>query len=458
MPFTPIATTVSELFEDARFSFLTAEVTAGGTTLSLESIREFAINLILCIGEQGNEKTEIIKTHASTAPSGSTVTLASALVYNHPVGTKIYIIAFDQVEVSHAATVAGAKSVLTTKDIEPDMPETLYNDSTQSSGYYFVRYKNTITSTFTDYSDPIPVTGFERNTVAKIIEYAMNRNKMTEGFTDTVTHDFCVEELNAFITYVDGKLKRWSKLQSFNYVLGQTDRGINYFSLPSTMWSYSNRSVLGFRIGKGSDLRYMDKREWNDALEGTAHTLLNGAILTGATTLTLDSGYDFAEDGGTLQIAGQDITYTALNKTTGVVTGIPASGTGSVTANIADDTDVWQGASEGEPEIFTVFDDKIHFYPLVSSTYEDLNAKLDSWTECPEVDSDADTIDVNRYDAAKFWLTWAIRSQIKNDGQRSRDDGDYIQCMEIIRDAITMELRTHGQKFKRNTSVNRIKF
>ena len=117
------------------------------------------------IGELGNEQTEIIKTHSSTAPTGSTITLASNLVFSHLQGAKVYIIDYDQIEFSHADTEAGTKTVLSTENIEADSIQTIYKDSTESAGYYFVRYKNSIDSSYSDYSDPIPYEGFGANTV-----------------------------------------------------------------------------------------------------------------------------------------------------------------------------------------------------------------------------------------------------------------------------------------------------
>src|SRR4051794_35855433 len=94
-------------------SFLTAEGTAGASTVTLKNILGFGINQILLFEELGAENAEIILTHASSAPSGTTVTLASTLVKTHPVGSKVYVVLFNQFELSHATTAAGSKTTLT---------------------------------------------------------------------------------------------------------------------------------------------------------------------------------------------------------------------------------------------------------------------------------------------------------------------------------------------------------
>ena len=56
----------TDLIEEVNLSVLAAALTAGVSSISVESIANFAINQVLLIGNVGQEKTEIIKTHAST--------------------------------------------------------------------------------------------------------------------------------------------------------------------------------------------------------------------------------------------------------------------------------------------------------------------------------------------------------------------------------------------------------
>jgi len=78
--------------------------------LTVKDIGGFAINQILLIGELGAENSELIKTHAATAPTGSTVTLAANLVYAHPIDTPITVLIYDQFEISHSVTETGTKT------------------------------------------------------------------------------------------------------------------------------------------------------------------------------------------------------------------------------------------------------------------------------------------------------------------------------------------------------------
>lgn len=447
----------SDLVRDKKTSFLSADASASSGTVTLDSILGFAVNKILLIGELGNEDSEIILTHASTAPSGSTVTLASNTTFAHPQGTKVYILDWNQVEFSQASTATGSKTTIDTIAIQADQKKTQYSDTSVSSGFYFYRFKNSIDTTYSSYSDPIPYSDYTEAYVGKVIEYALKRNK--SDYTDNVDHEFCIDEINACLRYMHGKLKKWHRLQDFDKILGQTSRGVYRAAMPTDSWNYSHKSILAARIGTDYNLIYKDKREWDqEVLADVAHNTLASGASAGATSVTLNNSYDFDES-GTIMIAGQEITYTANAQSTGVLSGIPASGTGAITSNVSADDDVWQGDyQEGEPSYFTVYEGYLYYWPLVDSNNVDLNVYVDYWKEAPTIDSDYDTLDMLRFDAVKFWLTWAIRCQLKNDGIRNLEDGDYIMFEKILNDAILQELKISGQKYKRKPQLNQIKF
>ena len=452
----------SILVKDKKSTFLSASATATATTITVESIVGFAVNQNLLIGEIGSEKFEIIHTHAVTAPTGTTITLASGLTYSHSARTKIYVIDWDKAEFSHADTVAGDKDVLTTIAIQADQKETQYKDIAESAGYYFVRFVNTIpaTDTYSGYSDPIPYVGFTGNQVGHIISYALGRNKL-KTFTDNVDHSFCIDEINASLRYITGKFKRWSNLQQFDYILGQTARGIYEYELPSDIYERnSNRSILSVKIGdEKTPLDYIDKIELNKEMEGVCYTQVATEGAIGATSLVVDNAYDFADTGSiNVYISNTlyTITYTGITRGTGTFTGIPASGTGAITATIPVDTNVWYGEDEGEPYYYTVYDGSLYVWSLPDTTHKNLNLYLNYYTAVTAIDSDADELDLIRYDCIKHYLVWAIRSQIKNDGRRDLTDVDYLQFLDILRDYKRTEIS--GQRSKRNPNVRGITY
>jgi hypothetical protein len=287
----------AELLEEAYQTSLSASATAASGTISVYSISNFAVNQVLLIGEFGQEGTEIIKTHATTAPSGTTITLASNLVKSHPKDVKVYVLSYDQAQFYHATTSAGSKTLLSTSDIDEEALETIYTDTTYSSGYYFVRFYNSITADYSDYSDAIPYGGMATNTAGHIIQSAMKETK--KDFTDVLTYEMLLDEINACLRYIRGKLKRWSNVQTFNYELDSALVEDDYtWTLPTDYYDKnSNRSMLQIWLEDQDNLTYIDKQEFDDADRDTT----NGkpkyyTIYDGSVYITPKVGSDYAGD------------------------------------------------------------------------------------------------------------------------------------------------------------------
>jgi hypothetical protein len=287
----------AELLIDAQSSSLSASATAASSTITVYSISDFAVDQILLIGEFGQEGSEIIKTHATTSPSGSTITLASNLVKSHPKDTRVYIIPYDQAQFYHSVTIAGDKTLISTSDINEEGVETVYNDTTYTSGYYFTRFYNSISTNYSDYSDAISYGGFDSNTVGYIINMAMSELK--KDFTDILTYDMLINEVNSCLRYVRGKLKRWSNVQTFNYELDAALVENDYtWTLPTDYYDKnSNRSMLNIWLEEQDHLTYLDKQEFDDAdREADSGTPKYYTVYDGSIYITPKVGTDYVGD------------------------------------------------------------------------------------------------------------------------------------------------------------------
>lgn len=446
-----IISSSQELLEDAYYSNLSSTANSGDSSLSVYSISNFAINKILLFGEFGQEGAEKIKTHSSTVPTGTTVTLATTLTKSHPKDTKVYVIPFDQVEFSHATTEAGAKTVISTSELDVEGLNTVYTDTTYSSGYYFVRFKNSITGDYTDYTDPIPYAGFDSNTVAYIINICMSQ--MHKQFSENLTYTRLIDEINACLRYVRGKLKTWSNVQVFDYVLDQMNRGEYFWTLPTDYYDKnSNRSMLQVKIGRDKRLDYRDKIEFDEYFEDVIVSQATAALIS-ATSVVLDSTDDFPSSGTAhfyIDNTQYDITFTANNKTTNTLTCT------ALAIALPEDTNVWYGESEGTPRYFSVWDGKLYVWPLCSSTEYGKNIYLDYYTDIVEVDSDADEITLAKFDMLKHWLKWQIRNITENNGKPDLQDGDLALFNMLLADAIRRE--SSGQKRRMNPKINTIDY
>ena len=492
----PLIAENSQLVLNRYHSNLSLDVASGASTITLYSISQFAVNLVLLIGEIGNEGSEIIKTHASTTPSGFTVTLASALAKGHSKDTPVYILAFDQIEFSHTTTLSGAKTVLgSVQSIDPEKLEMIYEDTTYTSGYYFTRYKNSITSNFSDYSDPVPYSGFEMNTVGYAIDTALS--ELGAKLSNKLTYNMLISWTNQMMRMVRGKLKAWSNYQEFDYEIGTVQMGSRRFAMPSTIHEKnSNKSVLNVRIGNSYPLDFIDRSEYLQATEGVTYTEVAEAAVPGQTYLTLDDTSDLDDSGSvTIYISGVKYTieYTANSRYSTSVSpssspsaspsiSPSASPTNSaspsrspsaspssspsrsaspsaspslspsistpdtltvdsdqITVNIPVGTPVWQGTEEGTPQYYSIWDGYLYLWPMVTSDYNNQSLIMDFYTDIDEVDSDSDVITGPRFDMLIHYLKFKIRAVTENNGIENLADPSYIQFSEILRDAIRLE-------------------
>lgn len=446
----------STLVENRKGTFLSSIAEAGKSELLVESIFGFTVNQILLIGEIGNEKSEIIATHNSTAPTGSKITLATNLKFNHPQGTKIYILDWNEIEVAWSAEEDSPKHTLATIPIQPDRTETVYEDTTKVEGFYFVRFINSIVSPsrYSNYSAPVPWEGFKDNTVASIINIALKENFL-EKFTKFIDHDFCIDKINDCLKFIAGEKKKWTHLQDFDHLLGYTDRGINSLPLPYNVWRQSYKAFLDVRIGSNIKLTYKDKREFNDLMIGVNRAKVTTPASVGDTEITVDRVLNL-DSSGQVMIGGQLISYNGMNSNN-VLLGIPSTGKGSITADIPAGSQVWQGSyQEGTPRYYTVYGGKFFWYPMTSVSKPRQAVVADFWTEAPVVEHDNDRIDIYRYDMVKHYLIWAVRMMKNNNGIKDLNDGDYIVFRNILMRAIRTDVT--GQKYKTEPKLNRIMY
>lgn len=450
-------------------TYLTADIASGVGTITVRNISGIAVNLIIYLEELGDENAEIVKTHASSAPSGSTVTLAANTVRSHAAGCKVRVIAYDQIELKHTTTEDGSKTALTTTlgsglvAIQADTKVQVYEETEFTTGYYFARYKDSIGGGFSGYTDAVVFGGWLAYTVGYAIQQALHRLSLT--LNEKITRKYCYDDgINDCLRVAKGKLKRWPKHHIFNYILGQVTYGSNEVTLPTDIYdATTNRSIVGVRIGKDIHLTHEDPETFEDRFQGMAKTAIRTQAVATDTSLAVDNSYDFA-DSGTLHVyvAGirYDVTYTGITRdtetgATAAFTGIPASGTGSITVTVPVDSVVLQGDVDGLPTVFTVRNGKLAFAPLANSSYLNNNIYLDYDTVVDQVNSDGDVIDFERWDMVLEYLTWKIKMLARHDGELDFKDGFYLSFKERLNDAIrTSKPATRSPMGPRLNTIN----
>lgn len=441
---------LTPIVKDKEFTFLTADVSAGATYIGVQSTIAFnslttSSGQIVLIGELGQEKSEIVRTSDSTAPGGTGVTItgvaARSLRFDHPQDTKVYIIDWNRFEVQHATTVSGAKTTLMAypQDINPGRTEDLYRDTTKSSGFYFVRFNETIGSTNSDWSDAIPFAGYDDNTVHEIKQRAL------ESVGETVDGELISDEfLNRALfearrEYHQSPGKRPFR-RRYDNAIASALTGSFRVELP--LWvekPHTAENVYGVRIGTQSNMQYYDKKEWDFDWRNKPHSFLDVPYTRGvSTSIWLANGRDFSGS-PTIQVEGMNISCTRI---TGSQNSFTITAHGSYPSASAG-SDAYENASLGLPDKFTVFAEPqgsayIYFNRPIETAYVNQNIFLDAYTTIFAVDSEADTLDEPDYSMYVHYLAARIKKR-KNPTLDLLKDDDFQLWLAKKKEALDKE-------------------
>lgn len=410
----------TDLTRDKRFTFITEDLVVGGATLAIQSILGFenldtSSGQIVCIGEIGQERTELLRTSNTSGQSPSQaykwVYLRDTMQFDHPQDTKVTIVDFNRVEAQWSATSTGVKQTIRAYpiQIDPAQNETVYTDTTQSNGFFFIRFNETVGNTNSDYSDPIPYSGYDDNMVFSIKKRALDElGEEIDG--KIITHEFLNQSLwEARREYHKAPGKRPFR-RKYNSVIGTALTGSYRIELPSDIEKgYGAENVYGVRIGTNPNMQYYDKKEWDFDFINKPHSTLDLPYTRGvSTSLWLANGKDFSQS-GSITVENSVLTY---SKITGSNNSLTITAHSSYSASGG--SDVWQNASFGLPYKFTVWQDSggsayIYFNMPIETAYINQNIYGDYYRTLVGYDSDADVLDEPDYDMYVDYLKAKIR-------------------------------------------------
>lgn len=409
-------------------TYLSAAIAAdSAATISVFDISGFSAGDYYCYINPAAGNAELIKMHASTSPSGTTITLASNPQNAHDANEPVCFVNYNQIEFSNAATATGEKTVLATQDVHQAKKWSVYCDAADATGYAFARFKNEAGNAYSGYSAAAPYANAAFNTVEYIINEAMDELQME--WTEKITPNRCIKWLNECLRDIRRYKTKISWAQSFESSLGQTEEAKFQFSPPTDIYDkYSRKAIEALRQGHERELIYVTPTYFFDVLlDGVNYTQVRTAASAGDTTLEIDNSYNFDDD-GSVNINGNTITYTGITRssTAGVLTGVPASGTGAIpAAGIAVDDWVFQGETSGQPAYWTMFNGYLYIWPLPDGNNDNFDLFADYWKTITAVDSLDDVVDEIQHTLIKYWLKWQLRAQKENSGKLDLDDTDY---------------------------------
>lgn len=425
-------------------TYLSGDEAIAQTVLSVISSENFAANEFIVIGTPGAEQTEIRK--ISSVATG-TITVTAAITFDHAQGTEITFIPFDQIEVYSSSSSGGSFSLLSAVNIRADALETYYpRTSDASTVYYKARFKNSQNTTYSDYSDEVAATGYSYNTVWAVKNRALMQ--LGEKIEGIITDSFLNESLWEARRDIDNQLKKWSWRTAFNTDIANLVEGQYSVTVPSTLRNPdSPQNILGLRIGsRGRNISYIPKREFDFWYEGIIHTTVATQPTVGQTTLILTNVRDLASS-GSVEVGVDTITYTSKSNSTNTLSGVPASGTGSITVTHAAATDAWQNVSYGEPTLYTIFENTIFFNVPFDSDFEGDNLFSDYYRTLLDYDSDADVLDEPDVDCLVSYLKYKIKDLKVKGGIKKKEDSDYSDYIDRLGKMLRKEVHSQEVSF-----------
>lgn len=364
-----------------------------------------------------------------TASSASDWNIVQVTKLPHSASTLVSVIPYDQVQFSIATTISGMKTVLVTSPLLVDQFYTEYDDDTNTSGFYFARFKNTITGLFSTYSDPAPYEGYGILSARAVIDSALGEiNKNTSQVLSDV---FAFTQLDNCQTECIRELKRWSFLQKFNFNIGQAGTGEWKLPMPTDVDDQNtNRSIYLLKFGANPRLTWVDFEKFNDLLNDMVYSTLATPLIVGDTTMTLVESSDFVSDGsgtgnnsGTVQIGANTYSYTANDIDTGVLT-LQDAITSDNTA--VEGADVFGNIQTGLPTYWTTYGGYIYWFPVTAAAYNLKNMYLSYYVKQVRITSDYDNLVIPDPMVAVNYLCWKFLKKLNN-GEETPGSQTYYQ-------------------------------
>ncbi len=437
----------SDLTRNKPFTYLNEDVVATGTTIRVQSLVGFeslttSSGQIVCIGQVGNEKSELKRTSENTALSTTynQITLQSAMGFDHPQDTPITIVDWNRLDFQYAPLATGTKVTLSAYPvaIQVDSKQTRFRDILemparlgQSTAFYFVRRNDIITDRDSSFSDPVSYLGHPNNSVFSIKKRALEAlGESVDG--KLITHEFLDQSLwEARREYHESPGKRPFR-RLYNSAIGFVVTGSYRIDLPDSVERpYSEENIFGVRIGTNPNMILQSKKEWDFDFRSKPHSQLDHAYVSdnvsanASTSIWLANGRDFA-DSAVITVEGTSI---GLSRVLGETGSFYIYEHGSYNASIG--SDVFANTVPGLPFKFAVWAEPgggsayIYFNTPIATAHVGQNIFVDFYRTLPGSDSDGDILDEPDYDMYVDYLKAQIKHR-KNKGESNLiNDSDY---------------------------------
>jgi len=419
------------------FTYIATNLSIGEITIPVDNATNFTASaIIVLLSSMGAENAEFSDVSAHT-DQAFTVSLTTQ---PHNRGDLVQEVRYDQIVLLKSATQNGAYSILSTVTMQVTQQQTTIFDIVGlTTDFYKVQWKNSQTGAVSDTSDPISVLTYPDNSVATVVFPVLSAMGINEN-DPKINAEFCISSINDARKYVRGKLYgvRHDWNEEFEFPI-KILAGNNYVDLPTDIdFKFSDRSTLAARFLIGNiltpfNLRYIDKRTWNQvAFQVTGSFVATDAGIGNATLQLENTGDFWSTAGGVAYVATTDfdqtimaIQYTGRDLITNQLTGVTG-----ITRAIPAGTRVWSNPTVSQPIYYTVFEDKLVFDRIIPDSMQGNNLYIDYYKKEEEVTDLYQELPENYREIYKWYLRWAIK--YRKDINLDSNDADLKKFEDLV--------------------------
>ena len=186
------------LTEDgAVYSYLVDNCVSNSSSITIVNTENFEVDDFILIEDFGKETAEIFRVGAVNATTGvislfDSTGNPSSTKFSHTESTKIYVLPYNQIrffwttsagDITDEAPPFNEDNPLTSwLDLDPASWYTQFSDPTNSTGFGWFVYRNSVSTFVSQESNPIPYGGFAGNTVEQVFfdfDSLLNTNELS---------------------------------------------------------------------------------------------------------------------------------------------------------------------------------------------------------------------------------------------------------------------------------------
>lgn len=407
-------------------TYLRSTFTASSTSLTVADNRNIVDTDQIVLGAFGDQQTEAVLVN-SAVTLGTALSIANTTKFSKELDCPVIKMAERSVTIYGASSDGGSLSAaIATVTLQVDKPYTEYALVTTDTSYAYYVAKFTDGTTLGSASAYVPAAGVSYSVVESFIQQALDlTNSELDG--RTLTRDMCVrwaqdcqQAITQFVYQDPLSQKFVQKDWSFEVIEDKTSiaatQNENTYALSalSSLSKYPNsdKSIIDVRLGTNQPFRKTDIQSFDYKMQGVSRTTVATQPGIGQTTLVLTDGTEFNSGGGSILVGVDTVTYTS--RTSNTLSGIPASGTGSITVAHPVGTAVWQNITAGLPNWYVIFNGNLIFDRPINSTNVGLKVKIRYYYAIPRLALVSDSTVIPFTNVFQYYLASKMETRKQN--------------------------------------------